>query len=158
MFRIVMKLFGKKGGSGKDDKDEDKYGEKYVDLVSTVSEIEVIIGIVTVSLILIYELNFWYALGTAFGFFIIEALTLLVLSIAENVVQLRKQVDRFSLALAEAGIVDDSPVLTALKESAAAGLAEEANEDEDEGNPWPRIIGISLAIIAVNVLIRYLTG
>ncbi len=119
---------------------DDDYGQWYVDKAYVAAEVELDIGLVTTALILIYTQDFWLALATLVGFMILEFLTLAAISMAENVIRLRRQMDM----LFERNGMSDA--LVHLR-------AEERKEDED---PWKlaRIIGISAAVTCAIVLVR----
>lgn len=124
-----------KQDDSRDIEKKDPYGFVYLDWADTAAEVELIIGIITVSLILISGGGWLYALGTAVGFLILEALTLLVFSMAKNIIYLRQQMD----TLLEI-------VTTHQAYEACAELPKE--DDEEDGFRFLRIILISGAIVA----------
>jgi len=119
---------------------DDPYGQWYVDKAYVASEVELDIGLVTTALILIYQQNVWLALGTLVGFLILEFLILAGISMAENMIRLRRRVD---LLLEQNG--------------AAEALADmRAEEREDDADPYKllRVAGISTAVTGAIVLVR----
>ncbi len=72
---------------------DDPYGQWYVDKAYVAAEVELDIGLVTTALILIYQQDVWLALGTLVGFLILEFFILAAISMAENMVRLRKRID-----------------------------------------------------------------
>lgn len=65
------------------------------------AEVELIIGIVSAALILIYQQNYLLAFGTLTGFLILEFLILLVLSMAEDTLYTRRQIEENTRAAQE---------------------------------------------------------
>ncbi len=118
----------------------DPYGQWYVDKAYVAAEVELDIGLVSTALIVIYTQDVWLALGTFVGFMILEFIMLAAISMAENVIRLRRQMD---LLLERNDMAD---VLAHLR-------AEERNADAD---PWkiPRILILSAAVTAGIVLFR----
>ena len=90
IFKIYEKL------TGKDKTGKDRFGQYILDRSYIAAEVELCIGLVTTALIVIYTKNYWLAFGTFVGFIILEYMILMVISMAENIVYIRKQVNRSS--------------------------------------------------------------
>lgn len=129
------------------------YGERYIEWAEIASEVEVIIGIVTVSLIIIYGGGFWVAVGTAVGFIVLECFTLLVVAVSWNVVALRKELDGMRRAMLTSGLVtpESFPV-------PAPSDEDDEDEEEDTRTKVLRMLGISASVIAGIVLVRWFLG
>ncbi|TVR23582.1 MAG: hypothetical protein EA389_12545 [Ilumatobacter sp.] len=124
----------------KDAPRDDPYGQWYVDKAYVAAEVELDIGLVTTALILIYQRNVWLALGTLVGFLILEFLILAGISMAENVIRLRRRMD-----------------LLLVRNDVAESLADlRAEERHDDADPYKllRIAGISTAVTCAIVLYR----
>lgn len=121
-------------------KEKDRYGYWYVVNAYIAAEVELCIGLVTTALILIYQQNFWLAVGTLTGFLILEFLILMAISMAENLIYLRKQIDAVVIAGQQGKPVEFNFEV----------------EDKDEEDPYKvfRIIGISTAVTVGIVLAR----
>lgn len=125
--------------TGKDATQTNRYGQWYVEKAYVAAEVELCIGLVTAALIVIYDGNWWLALGTLVGFLILEFFVLMAISIAENVIEVRKQVE----ALVKArGVVE--------------GLEPEAKEDDADPYKVLRIASISTLVTLLIVLARTL--
>lgn len=119
---------------------DDPYGQWYLDKAYIASEVELDIGLVTTALILIYQQNVWLALGALAGFLILEFLILAGISMAENVVRLRRRMD----------------LLLELNGAAEELVDLRSKERRDDADPYKllRVVGISTAVTAAIVLFR----
>ncbi len=134
IFQISNRLFG----ISKEKKE--RYGYWYVVNAYIAAEVELCIGLVTTALILIYQQNFWLAVGTLTGFLILEFLILMGISMAENLIYLRKQMDAVVIAGQEGKPVQFD--------------FEVADKVEEDPYKLLRIIGISTAVTVGIVLAR----
>ncbi len=126
--------------TGKDGANKDRYGSWYVYNAYIAAEVELCIGLVTTALIIIYQQNYWLAIGTLAGFIILEYMILMAISIAENVIYLRKQTDALIVAS-----IEGKPVKFDF---------EEADQEEEDPYKIFRVIGISTAVTVGIVLVR----
>lgn len=119
---------------------KDPYGQWYVDKAYIAAEVELDIGLVTTALILIYRQDVWLAVGTLVGFLILEFLMLAAISMAENVIRLRRRMD---LLLEHHGMTQTLDDLR-------------ADEHDDDEDPYKllRIVVISAAVTGGIVLVR----
>lgn len=115
------------------------YGKKKILYSYTAAEIELIIGIVTATLIVIYQQNYFLALGTLVGFIILEFMIVTMLHAAENIAYTRQQVEE----LTDAQRQGRKPKM----------IKDELGEIKDRFY-WVRVIGISVAVTGAIVLVR----
>lgn len=135
---FIFKIYDKLTGKNKNVRD--RYGLYIIDRAYIAAEVELCIGLVTTALIIIYTKNYWLALGTFVGFIILEYMILMAVSMAENIVCIRKQVDALTIAGQQGKAVEFD--------------FEKAGYEEEDPYKLVRIIGISTAITVGIVLAR----
>lgn len=135
---LLFKIYDKV--TGRDKTGKDRYGRYILDRAYIAAEVELCIGLVTTALIVIYTKNYWLALGTFVGFIILEYMILMAISMAENIVYLRKQVDAL--------------IIAGLDNKAVEFDFDKADDDEEDPYKLLRIIGISTAVTVGIVLAR----
>lgn len=124
--------------------------EKKIKFLEHINEIELISGIVAITVAFLYQ-GIWIALGIAIGVIFLEAIILVEISTAKSLVKLRKQNDRIEeylrTLLQRTGGADVSPL-----------LAQEEKEEREDPYKWHKIAGWSALFIALTLVGNYFFG
>lgn len=105
------------------------------------AEVELIIGLVTTALIVIYTGNLVAALGTLVGFLILEHVVLLMIANAENTAVVRSQLDE---------------VVTASREGRPPEPVTDHFHELEDRFHWIRVFGIAAVVIVGIVVVERL--
>lgn len=135
-------------------KKEDPYGKRKIQFLEQVNEIELIVGIVGITVALVYQ-GIWVAIGITIGVIFLESVILVEINTAKNMVKLCKQNDRI-----ESYLFDLQASMLQQTEGEATSpffqVQEEDDEDEEEDPyKWYKIAGWSAFFIALTFLVDY---
>lgn len=138
--------------SDSDRKQNDPYGKKKIEFLEHVNEIELIAGIVGITVALVYQ-GIWVAIAVAIGVIFLESIILVEISTAKNVAKIRKQNEGIERAL----ISLHASLQQKTHEEVLTDLQMLPDEEEEENDPykWYKIAGWSALFIALTFLINH---
>lgn len=127
---------------------KDSYGQEKIEFLEHVNEIELVAGIVAITVALVYQ-GIWVALGIAIGVVFLESVILVGINTANSVVKLRKQNERIERLLLE--------FLQNADSAAISTYVDDVDEEEDKEDPlkWHKIAGWSVLFIALTFSVNY---